>query len=305
MLRQLLNKGYVTEAYLHAGLFTFDVPFHHVRHHRSPTGYGGIDSRDVFWDLWIYANFPAYLASHLIEDDRFANFEAQNVLSFAAPIKSLHAFDYLLRTESKRPATGRYVFAHLILPHFPNVLDSDCRYSLDGAKTRPEQQARCANKLMVELVTTLERLGRLRESLIVFQSDHGSRYGLHDGRLRRLKGMKDYGNAWNTARSRSLLLVKLPGRDRSGSLLKNPAPASLLDVFPTVGAALGLDIGEAEGVDLFDTDKVAGASTRQRWYYFFEKKTRAGWTDQMVRFRVGEGEVVRDGVEFLRNNPRF
>ena len=56
------------------------------------------------WDLWIYANFPSYLASHLIEDDRFANFEAQNVLSFAAPIKSLHAFDYLLRTESKRPA---------------------------------------------------------------------------------------------------------------------------------------------------------------------------------------------------------
>ena len=87
--------------------------------------------------------------------------------------------------------------------------------------------------------------------------------------------------------------------------LKNPAPASLLDVFPTVGAALGLDIGEAEGVDLFDTDEVAATSTRQRWYYFFEKKTRAGWTDQMVRFRVEEGQVVRDGVEFLRNNPRF
>ena len=305
MLRQLLDKGYVTEAYLHAGLFTFDVPFHHHRYHRSPTGYGGIDSSDVFRDLWIYANFPAFLASHLIEDDRLDNFEAQNVLSFAAPIKSLHAFDYLLRRESKQPGTGRYVFAHLILPHSPNVLDSDCRYSLDGAKTRPEQQAGCANKLMVELVTTLERLGRLRESLIVFQSDHGSRYGLHDGRLRRLKGMKDYGNAWNTARSRPLLLFKLPGRDRSGSLLKNPAPASLLDVFPTVGAALGLDIGEAEGVDLFDTDEVTTISERQRWYYFFEKKTRAGWTDEMVRFRVEENQVVRDGIEILTNNPRF
>ena len=305
MLRQLLNKGYVTEAYLHAGLFTFDVPFHHVRYHRSPTGYGGVDSSDVFRDLWIYANFPAFLASHLIEDDRFANFEAQNVLPSAAPIKSLHAFDYLLRRESKQPGTGRYVFAHLILPHLPNVLDSDCRYSLDGAKTRAAQQAGCANKLMVELVATLERLGRLRDSLVVIQSDHGSRYGLHDGRLRPLKGLKDYGNAWNTARSRSLLLFKLPGRDRIGSLLRSPAPASLLDVFPTVGDALGLDIGEAEGVNLFDGEEVAAISGRRRWYYFFEKKTRAGWTDKMVRFRVDKNQVVRDGVEILTNNPRF
>ena len=211
MLRQLINKGYVTEAYLHSGVFRFDLPFHHVRYHRSPTGYGGIDASDVFRDLWIYANFPAFLASHLIEYDRFTNFEAQNVVSLAAPIKSLHTFDYLLRRESKQQGTGRYVFAHLILPHFPNVLDSDCRYSLDGAKTRPEQQAGCANKLMAELVATLERLGRLRNSLIVIQSDHGSRYGLRDGRLRPLKGMTDYGNAWNTARSRPLLLFKLPG----------------------------------------------------------------------------------------------
>ena len=305
MLRQLLDKGYVTEAYLHDGLFTFDVPFHHVRYHRSPTGYGGTDSGKVFRDLWIYANCPAFLASRLIEHDRFANFEAQNVLDVATPIKSLHAFDYLLRRESGQPGTGRYVFAHLILPHFPNVLESDCHYSLEGTKTRPEQQAGCANKLMVELTTTLERLGRLRNSLILFQSDHGSRYGLHDGRLRPLKGMKDYGNAWNTARSRSLLMFKLPGRDRSGSLVRNTAPASLLDVFPTVGDALGLDIGEAKGVNLFDTEEVAAMSDRQRWYYFFEKETRAGWTDRMVRFRVEDKQVVRDGIETLANNPQF
>ena len=305
MLRQLIDKGYVTEAYLHDGLFTFDVPFQHVRYHRSPTGYGGADSDEVFRDLWIYANFPGFLASRLIEQDRFANFEAQNVLDVAAPIKSLHAFDYLLRRESRQPGTGRYVFAHLILPHFPNVLDSDCHYSLEGTKTRPEQQAGCANKLMVQLITTLERLGRLRNSVILFQSDHGSRYGLHDGRLRRLKGMKDYGNAWNTARSRPLLLFKLPGRDRSGSLVRNTAPASILDIFPTVGDALGLDIGEGEGVNLFDAEEVAAMSGRQRWYYFFKKETRAGWTDRMVRFRVEDEQVVRDGIEILANNPQF
>ena len=305
MLGQLIDKGYVTEAYLHEGLFTFDVPFHHVRYHRPPTGYRRMHSGDVFRDLWIYANFPALLSSLLIEYDRFANFEAQNVVHSAAPIKSLHSFNYLVRRDPNQPGTGRYVFAHLILPHLPNVLDSDCRYSLHGAKTSADQQAGCVNKLIVELVATLERLGRLRDSLIVIQSDHGSRYGVQEGRLRPIKGMKDYGNAWNTARSRPLLLFKLPGRDRSGSLLRNPAPASLLDVFPTVGHALGLDIGEAEGVNLFDAEEVAAVSGRQRWYYFFEKKTRAGWTDKMVRFRVADKQVVRDGSEALANNPRF
>ena len=87
--------------------------------------------------------------------------------------------------------------------------------------------------------------------------------------------------------------------------MRNSAPVSLLDVFPTVGEALGLDVGEAEGVDLFDTQEVAAISARQRWYYFFEKKTRAGWTDEMVRFRVEGDHVVRDGIETLANNPRF
>ena len=305
MLRQLIDKGYVTEAYLHEGLLNFDVPFHHVRLHRPRAGYGRNVSNELFTGLWIYANFPSMLASLMIEEELFANFEAQNVVDLATPIRSLDAFDYLIRREASQSGAGRYVFAHFILPHFPNVLDSDCRYSLDGTKTRPEQQAGCANKLMVELLATLQRLGRLQNSLIVIQSDHGSRYRIQDGRLRPQNGMKDYADGWNTARARSLLLIKPPGRGRSGTLVRNSAPVSLLDVFPTVGEALGLDVGEAEGVNLFDTQEVAAISARQRWYYFFEKKTRAGWTDEMVRFRVEGDHVVRDGIQTLANNPRF
>lgn len=304
MLTQLVDTEYLTEAYLHERMFGFPLPFHMIRFHSAPTGQSQIVSNDTFRDLWVYANFPTYLSDSFIQSDRFANFEAQNVLDPSTPIKSLHSFDYLMRREASQSGTGRYVFAHLILPHSPNVLDSNCSYSPDGSKTGAARQAGCANALMARFVTTLRRLGRFQDSLIVIQSDHGSRYAIRDGRPFPVKGLREYGNEWNTARSRSLLLIKLPARDAKEPLHRNSLPASLLDVFPTVAAALKLDPGEADGVDLFDASDLATLADRQRWYYFFEKKERSGWTDEMVRFRVEDRRVVRNGVQILTNNPR-
>lgn len=99
-------------------------------------------------------------------------------------------------------------------------------------------------------------------------------------------------------------MIKLPGIDAQEAFETRSDPASLYDIFPTVAVALGLDAGRAEGVDLFDPSAAAKLAQRQRWYYFFRKKERSGWTDEMVRFRVEPGRAVRDGVELLRNNPR-
>ena len=303
MLTQLTAAGYRSEAYLHRGVFPFELPFDLVRYHRAPMSDGRSVRRAAFIDLWTYAHLPAFVSARLMEQDSFDNLEAQNAINPAAPIKSLHTFRFILRREPTQAKTGRYVLAHLILPHFPNILRSDCTYAHDGSLTGPVEQAGCANELMVSLVATLKESGRFRESMIVFQSDHGSRYAVRDGTLQRARGMRAYSDEWNTARARSLLLIKPPGRDSTEPFTTSSVPASLLDVYPTVAAALGLDLTSAEGVDLFDPMALDGLAQRQRRYYFFEKKSRLGWTDEMVRFRVTNGGVSRDGVEVLVNNP--
>ena len=303
MITQLTAAGYRSEAYLHKGLFASEVPFDLVRYHRAPMSDGRIVRRAAFIDLWAFAHLPAFVSARLMEQDSFDNLEAQNAINPAAPIKSLHTFRFILRREPTQQETGRYVLAHLILPHFPNVLRSDCTYSHDGSQTGPVEQAGCANELMVSLVATLKESGRFRESMIIFQSDHGSRYAVSDGILRRARGMRDYSDEWNTARARSLLLIKPPGSDSTEPFTTSSVAASLLDVYPTVAAALGLDRTSAEGVDLFDPIALDGLMQRQRRYYFFEKKGPFGWTDEMVRFRVANGGVSRDGVEVLVNNP--
>ena len=302
MLTRLRDAGYLTEAYLHDRLFRVVPPFDLVRVHQLMSPYNPVALDRLFRDLWVYANLPKFLSARHIDAERFANLEGQNVLDPAAPIKSLHTFEYLLRRERSQAATGRYVFAHLILPHFPNVLRSDCSYSLDGSKTRAEEQSICTNRLMLELVATLRELGRLHSSLVVFQADHGSRYAIQNGRLHRVAGMRDYGDEWHTARSRSLLLIKPPSADATGSLVRSSVPTSLLDVFPTAAAALELYAGDVDGVDLFDPDALL--PERKRWYYFFQKKGGFGWTDEMMRFRVEDSRVVRDRVQTLVNNPR-
>ena len=301
MLTKLRDAGYLAEAYLHDGLFRVTPPFDLVRVHQLLSPYNPVALERLFSDLWVYANLPRFVSVRYIDDERFANFEGQNVLDPTAPIKSLHTFEYLLRRERSQAGTGRYVFAHLILPHFPRVLGADCSYSLDRSKTSAEEQSSCANMLMLKLVAELSELGRLRNSLVVFQADHGSSYAIQDGRLVSQRGMRDHATEWHTARSRSLLLIKLPSVDTGGTLVQNSLPASLLDVFPTVAAALELEAGEVDGVDLFDSN--AALSERKRWYYFFQKKGGFGWTDEMMRFRVEDSRVVRDGVRTLVNNP--
>ena len=303
MVTQLEKAGYRSEAYLHPGVFPFVLPFHLVRYHRGPLSDGRRIRRDAFIDLWLYAQLPTFVSEHLIDRDSFDNLEAQNALNPAAPIKSLHTFRFILDREPKQAARGRYVLAHLILPHFPNVLYNDCSYARDGSQTTPLEQAGCANELMAALVSTLKQSDRYRESMIIFQSDHGSRYAVQDGELRKARGMREYSDEWNTARARSLLLIKPPGRDSTVPFTTSSIPASLLDVYPTVAAALGLDLTSADGVDLFDSAGLDLLAQRQRYYYFYEKKSRLGWTDEMMRFRVNNGGVSRDGLQVLTNNP--
>ncbi|MXY53416.1 MAG: LTA synthase family protein [Gammaproteobacteria bacterium] len=217
MFTLLERAGYQSEAYLHGGLFALDLPFHTVRYHRARVAAGWQVRRAAFAELWTYAHLPEALSAQLISQENLERLKTLNAMNPETPIKSVYAFRSLLEREPDQAGRGRYVLAHLILPHYPNVVWADCSHGTRGTRTGTLDQARCANRLMVDLVDVLKDLDRFRESMIVFQSDHGARYAVREGLLVLAKG--DGGatsegwcgtrhrcsDDWNTARSREAL----------------------------------------------------------------------------------------------------
>lgn len=95
-----------------------------------------------------------------------------------------------------------FVFAHLILPHGPYVLNARCESRVGPVEGNPDRrylaQVRCANALILDLVSTLLRRPG-RPPIILLQGDHGT-------------GMRGY----NTART-AQLVTPPQARERFGA----------------------------------------------------------------------------------------
>ena len=64
---------------------------------------------------------------------------------------------------------------------------------------------------------------------------------------------------------------------------------------------LGEELADFDGVDLFDPPDL---SERVRYYHFFEKKGRNGWTDEMLRYRVTDEGMTERRMIPLKRNPK-
>ena len=71
----------------------------------------------------------------------------------------------LIREEPSRPANGRYVYAHAVLPHGPHVMDPECRYvgkrEDNGAQARIAgylDQTVCGLRLVAEFLDELRAI---------------------------------------------------------------------------------------------------------------------------------------------------
>jgi hypothetical protein len=298
LLWHLQDLGYSTEAYLHR-VYEFEPElFDRVEYHRGILEIENTRLKQTFFDLWAYAVLPGRIALKLIGETQYQQFEFQNVLNPIAPVKSVRTVRTITAFETTQAARGRYVFAHLILPHFPYVLDRNCVTDSQVRNTSPAEQSACANLLMSEIVAELKRLGRYKDSIIVFQSDHGARFSVVDGRLEGVEHLGRFSPEWSTARSRPLLLVKPAGASEE-PLRISQFPASLTDIAPTLAGVLGVDM-QAEGLDLFNTEN----TERERFYHFYDKEGPNGWTTRLTRFRISPGSMT-DAKEIpLLNNPK-
>jgi hypothetical protein len=298
----LKEKGYETYAYIHPmwpfklGLFD-----HTVSHDLSNTNSQAQWNR-TFFQLWVFSNLPIHIANQLANKADIEQLRNQNLLSPITPLGSYQTLQLMLDQEENYSATNRYTFAHLILPHFPYILNKDCSYDPDKITASPISQSNCATKLMQDFIKKLKDLGRFDNSLIIFQSDHGARFEIEDRRLVSVEDKGNYSIPWSIARSRSLLLIKRPQDSAEKALEISSYEASLLDLAPTVNQALNLNMSsDFSGVDLFNP--LNTSEKRVRYYYFFEKKIdNIGWTDEMTRYRISDSKMALEGTVRLSNN---
>jgi hypothetical protein len=188
----------------------------------------------VFLRLWAYETLPRSVAEPLARGrflglgaDFFRMASVDRLSNDAQPVVALLSMESFVELEPRLPARGRYTLVHLLLPHMPYVLRSDC--SREGtATTDLEQQSRCTLRLLVRFLDTLRRLDRLDGSILVVHGDHGSGEILREGRL-----VSD-----EPASLRTALLFKPVGGH--GPMRRAGRTARLVDIAPTLLAMLGI-----------------------------------------------------------------
>lgn len=248
------------------------------------------------FSLWVYAELPKSVYELILPEFYLEQLDSQAFLPSEDPIISYLSFDNFLKQEKDKDSNGRYVYMHLILPHIPNVLKSDCSYHSDFRSTTGAEQSTCATSLIVQLVQTLKELGRLSDSIIMIHSDHGSSYEIIDNKL---VWIVQYSTEkWCHARSRSLLLYKPKGQGlKNNSFFDvNQNTTTLLDVAPTIINAIDPDLVTGfQGTPLLQEP----FPFREKRYFHFYEKLDLGWglTDKIKRYAVDEN----GGIEFEKD----
>lgn len=209
-------------------------------------------------------------------------------------ILSYHSVDQIegmLKDERRRPARGQYYYVHTMLPHPPMSRGRACESSLTpeylarlkrsptphnitlrnslerGATYAPEgylESLHCATLQMMKVIQALKTSGHYRDSIIIFQSDHGYQYRITSPMF---SGSPSIQN-WDVFRSieernvrklsadkidfmtRALLLIK-PAGESIVPMKISSKPTQLVDVPNTLFHLAGIAERASEGAPVF------------------------------------------------------
>ena len=240
LLARLNESGYLTAAYVPALQDTrIEIADYIVRQEDHARERLAAMNTSAFSKLWIFSQVPSGVRSWLstvgfdlgLDQADLARMEEGRFLSYAGPVVSTVSFTKWMQDEQDRPPGGRYSFVHLLMPHPPYVLRSDCSYELTVTKTDMPAQAQCTVQLVLSFLERLRELGRFDESLIIINGDHGGNFRMKEGTM-----------VESRSRSlRALLLVKPPGKKTQNRLQISEVESSILDIYPTMVDCLGLE----------------------------------------------------------------
>ena len=136
------KAGYRTSAVMHP-VFNFKSKgFDSVAFHKEVLQLDYAAVNLVFRKLSFFSNYPALVAEKIIGRDDFEQMNNQNLLPVFAPVESYQSAVNIMAEEKYLPSNNKYLFVHLLLPHFPYVLRADCR--LKRKKREPKTIAATA-----------------------------------------------------------------------------------------------------------------------------------------------------------------
>ncbi len=197
----------------------------------------------------------------------------------------------LVREEAARAPNGEYVYAHVLLPHGPHVLDRDCRYAgPTGKRAVPLKavqgyllQAQCSLGLVASFLQELKRLGRYQAATIVIHGDTGDWMPL--GETRKNTGqILGYRQAKLLSYVQALLMIKRPHAE--GPLRVVETPTQLVDLYPTLLDVL--DLGPPP-VDLYGRSIYAKEADQPREVRIaFDPKAPNLQGSDLVEVRIDE-----------------
>ena len=247
LIGRLQDTGYSAEVYIPALQENrFEIPDYVYRDVDYARAELVAMNTASFTGLWVYSQVPRALrirfSTVALDSTDLKRLEEGRFLPYSAPAVSALAFAKLMEEEKNLPASGRYSYIHLLVPHQPHVLRADCSFDRAGAKTDLMAQTQCAMKLLFDFLRVLETLGRFEDNLVLVHSDHGGNYRMRDGKL------VDY----RSRSLKSLLLVKPIGRGREDRFEVSPQQTSLLDITPTILDCVGIDVPRES--DAFEGD---------------------------------------------------
>ncbi len=75
-----------------------------------------------------------------------------------------------------------------------------------------------------------------------------------------------------------------------------------MDIAPTTLDAVGIQ-GDLNFADVSLINREYMLLRRKRYYYFYKKKKGHQWTDEMLRLVIEGGEIRKEKIIKLTNNP--
>jgi arylsulfatase len=225
-------------------------------------------------------------------DDRMESPEPQRpeLRERLAPAATDAALDWL--DGRSRPERSFFLWVHYQDPHGPYTAPAECLVppadgggepelalgpdqrgqgalppyqAIDGERrpavyrARYEAEIRFFDRELGRLVDGLAQRGLLERALVVFTADHGESLGEHGFYF-------SHGQHLHRELLHVPLLLRSPGGASSGRVR---APASHLDLYPTLLTHFGLDAGPTRGVDLLadplPPERVVSQSLRGSW----------------------------------------
>ncbi len=171
--------------------------------------------------------------------------------------------EWIAGVPSEKPLFG---FLHVYEPHSP--YEPPEPFASKYRQHPYDGEVAAADAVLGSFVGLLKSRGLYDRALIVLLSDHGEGLGDH--------GEDEHGIFLYAESIRVPLIVKLPGGLDGGRRMS--APAALVDVFPTICSALGIDVPAGAGVALWPSGKAA-AGPRRIYSETMFPRFHFGWSD--------------------------